>query len=176
MSTIALQTPGFSRKPDYRISSSPCWVSSKFIPPRKEKELHKLSIIGTDEFSPPNIGLEFEQFVAREAQLDEEYWEQIKPPLFCLVNGKSSNQYGYISNLCVAKSARRKGIASRMLHFAVVSAKAEGAEKVYVHVYRNNISAQGLYQKLGFEIVDASGSQLSDDQTDLLCLEASNYI
>ncbi|KAK6152012.1 hypothetical protein DH2020_014647 [Rehmannia glutinosa] len=100
--------------------------------------------------------------------------ERVKPPLFCLINGKSSSSYGYIANLCIAKSARRQGIASSMLQFAVVSAKAQvvpGAEKVFVHVYRYNKAAQGLYQKMGFEVVDAPTSQFFVDQTYLLCLE-----
>ncbi|KAL3623597.1 hypothetical protein CASFOL_032413 [Castilleja foliolosa] len=221
------------------------WLSSKSITARKEKELQKLSIIETDKLSPSNVRLdglqqvEIEHFLAREAQLDDEYWaaawlraeghyenrendryaenykrkfaeqefnemrkrynaqlgekckcivmvskdinvertipksvvgtldlsvryllhgqtfpgDQLKPPRFWLGDGKSSSRYGYISNLCVAKSARRKGVASRMLHFAIMSSKAEGAEKVFVHVYKNNISAQCLYQKLGFQVI-----------------------
>ncbi|KAK6152045.1 hypothetical protein DH2020_014680 [Rehmannia glutinosa] len=97
--------------------------------------------------------------------------ERVKHPLFCLIDGKSSSSYGYIANLCVAKSARRQGIASSMLQFAVVSAKAQGAEKVFVHVYRNSKPAQRLYQKMGFKVVDAPNSQFFVDQTYLLCLE-----
>ncbi|KAI3447212.1 hypothetical protein Pfo_003877 [Paulownia fortunei] len=292
MSTIALQRPDFSRTWSYgirgyhnlqRISSSWTMVSSKSTPARKEKEfsgeLQKLSIPEGGKFSPSNIKFdrlqrsdqvaiqgetaEFGQFVAREAQLDEEYWtaawlraeshwedqehdryaenykrkfaeqefnamkkrynaqlgekckcvvmvkkedrkvkrtilksvvgtldlsirylshgetfpgERVKHPLFCLIDRKASSRYGYIANLCVAKSARRQGIASSMLQFAILSAKAHGAEKVFVHVYRNNKPAQGLYQKMGFEVVDALSSPLSDDQTYLLCLETSNYL
>lgn len=54
------------------------------------------------------------------------FQEGIKAPLFCLVDREESSRYGYITNLCVAKSARRQGIASRMLQFAVISAKANG--------------------------------------------------
>ncbi|KAK4432807.1 hypothetical protein Salat_1042900 [Sesamum alatum] len=284
MSMIALQRPHFSRTSSHgiqvhrslpRISSSWTMVSSKSAPARKEK----VSIPELDKFSPSNIKfdglqqtdgaaiqgdtLEFRQFVAREAQTDEEYWtaawlraeshweewendryaenckrkfaeqefssmkrrysthlgekckcivmvkednrnvqssmwksvigtldlsvrsfshgetfpgEQVKSPLFCFINSKASSRYGYIANLCVARSERRQGIASSMLHFAVSSAKKEGAEKVFVHVYRNNKAAQGLYQKMGFEVVDAASSQLSADQMYLLCLEAPNYV
>ncbi|KAL0426791.1 UNVERIFIED_CONTAM: hypothetical protein Slati_2853900 [Sesamum latifolium] len=101
--------------------------------------------------------------------------EQVKSPLFCFINSKASSRYAYIANLCVARSERRQGIASSMLQFAIFSAKKEGAEKVFVHVYRNNKAAQGLYQKMGFEVVDAATSQLSADQMYLLCREASNW-
>lgn len=47
-----------------------------------------------------------------------------------------------------------------------------GAEQVYVHVNRNNIAAQELYQKIGFEVVDRASPQLSGDKTYLLCYRA----
>ncbi|XP_073308114.1 GCN5-related N-acetyltransferase 6, chloroplastic-like [Primulina huaijiensis] len=91
---VTLQTPDFSRKSSQKNSSSWTMVSSKSTPATKEKELseelHKLSILETDRFSPLNIkfnrllradqvaiqgdGFEYGQFVAREAQIDEEYW------------------------------------------------------------------------------------------------------
>ncbi|KAF7836809.1 uncharacterized protein G2W53_011668 [Senna tora] len=52
--------------------------------------------------------------------------ERVKAPLFCNINRKPPIRYGYIANLCVAKSARRKGIASNMLYFAVESARSNG--------------------------------------------------
>ncbi|XP_059432222.1 GCN5-related N-acetyltransferase 6, chloroplastic [Corylus avellana] len=92
--------------------------------------------------------------------------ERVKAPLFC-----SSNRYGYVANLCVAKSARRQGIARNMLHFAIESAKSDGVEQVYVHVHRSNMPAQELYQKMGFEMVEEASSQLLEDQTYLLCVK-----
>uniref|UniRef100_M4DFB0 N-acetyltransferase domain-containing protein n=1 Tax=Brassica campestris TaxID=3711 RepID=M4DFB0_BRACM len=78
--------------------------------------------------------------------------EKVKSQLFCTINREGSNRYGYIANLCVAKSARRQGIACNMLRFAVESARSNGVEQVYVHVHRNNLVAQELYQKTGFEV------------------------
>ncbi|XP_024017161.1 uncharacterized protein LOC21410006 [Morus notabilis] len=98
--------------------------------------------------------------------------ERVKAPLFCSINRTSENRYGYVANLCVAKSARRQGIASNMLHFAVESATSDGVEQVYVHVHRHNKAAQELYQKMGFEIVEMASSQLLEEQTFLLCLRS----
>ncbi|XP_075491830.1 GCN5-related N-acetyltransferase 6, chloroplastic isoform X2 [Primulina tabacum] len=279
---VALQSPDFSRNSSHgirvhhTISSSWAMVSSKSTPATKEKELsgdlRKLSTPETDKFSPLNIkldrlqradqgdGLEYGQFVAREAQIDEEYWaaawlradahwenqendryaesykkqfaeqefnslktrckaqleekcncivmankedrtvkhnvlksvvgtvdlsygylshgqsfpgERIKAPLFGFVDRKPSSKYGYISNLCVAKSARRKGIARNMLQFAISLAKEHGVKQVFVHVHGNNKPAQVLYQKMEFEVVDAATFQLSSHQTYLLCFENS---
>ncbi|XP_073317334.1 GCN5-related N-acetyltransferase 6, chloroplastic-like isoform X2 [Primulina huaijiensis] len=285
---VALQSPDFSRNSSHgirvhhTISSSWAMVSSKSTPATKEKELsedlRKLSTPETDKFSPLNIkfdrlqradqvaiqgdGLEYGQFVAREAQIDEEYWaaawlradahwenqendryaesykkkfaeqefnslktrckaqleekcncivmankedrtvkhnapksvigtvdlsygylshgqsfpgERIKAPLFGFVDRKPSSKFGYIANLCVAKSARRKGIARNMLQFAISLAKEHGVKQVFVHVHGNNKPAQVLYQKMEFEVVDAATFQLSSHQTYLLCFENSNY-
>lgn len=97
--------------------------------------------------------------------------ERIKPPLFGCINRKGPNRYGYIANLCVVKSARRQGIASNMLHFAIESAKSHDVEQVYVRVHRNNIAGQQLYEKIGFKIVEMESSQLLEE-TDLLCIKA----
>ncbi|KAJ4708741.1 Acyl-CoA N-acyltransferases (NAT) superfamily protein [Melia azedarach] len=97
--------------------------------------------------------------------------ERIRTPIFGCINRKGPNRYAYISNLCVAKSARRQGIASNMLHFAIESAKSNDVEQVYVHVHRNNKPARELYEKIGFKIVGIGSSQLLD-QTDLLCIRA----
>ncbi|KAK4372831.1 hypothetical protein RND71_008215 [Anisodus tanguticus] len=77
------------------------------------------------------------------------------------VNGKGERQvfcniesrYGYIANLCVARSSRRQGVVRNMLDFTIRSAKKNGAEKVFVHVHTNNGPAHKLYQKVGFEVI-----------------------
>ncbi|XP_019436232.1 PREDICTED: uncharacterized protein LOC109342724, partial [Lupinus angustifolius] len=97
--------------------------------------------------------------------------ERENAPPFCSINRTSSSRYGYIANLCVTKSARRHGIASNMLHFAVESAKSFGVTRLYVHVDRNNEPAQILYKKIGFEMVEMANSLLLDGQKCLLYLQ-----
>ncbi|XP_019150869.1 PREDICTED: uncharacterized protein LOC109147692 isoform X2 [Ipomoea nil] len=96
--------------------------------------------------------------------------EMVKAPGFCNIDSKTS-RYGYIANLCVAKSARRQGIASNMLHFAITTAKASGADLVFVHVHRTNNSAQQLYSKVGFQMVEEASLQVSGEQPHLLCIK-----
>ncbi|XP_022147601.1 uncharacterized protein LOC111016486 [Momordica charantia] len=88
----------------------------------------------------------------------------------CSINKEIPNKYAYIANLCVAKAARRQGIASNMLKFAVETARSSGIEQVYVHVHRNNTPAQALYRKIGFEVVEKASSQLLEEQIYLLCI------
>ncbi|RZB55288.1 uncharacterized protein LOC114391989 [Glycine soja] len=87
------------------------------------------------------------------------------------IDRTASSRYGYIANLCVAKSLYRKGVASKMLYFAVESAKSTGVSRVYAHVDRNNKPAQILYQNLGFEIIDTANPLLLKNQTSLLFLQ-----
>ncbi|KAL3532689.1 hypothetical protein ACH5RR_006211 [Cinchona calisaya] len=96
--------------------------------------------------------------------------ERVKTLLFCSIDRKSCNKYGYISNLCVNKSARRQGVASNMLLFAITSAKRDGAEQVFVHVHRHNTPAQELYHKMGFQVVEAASYDKSMEQIYLLRL------
>lgn len=98
--------------------------------------------------------------------------ERIKTPLFWSPEKKEGNsKYGYVANLCVAKSSRRRGIAINMLSFAIQSAKLKGVEQIFVHVYRYNTSAQKLYEKLGFQIVDEASPRLVEEQMYLLCMK-----
>ncbi|XP_057969190.1 GCN5-related N-acetyltransferase 6, chloroplastic isoform X2 [Malania oleifera] len=80
--------------------------------------------------------------------------ERVKAPLFCSISKTDQKRYGYVANLCVAKSARRQGIASNMLHFAIQMAKSNDLENVFVHVHRSNRPAQKLYEKMGFKMND----------------------
>ncbi|XP_054806026.1 uncharacterized protein LOC129308721 [Prosopis cineraria] len=96
--------------------------------------------------------------------------ERAKAPRFSSINRTAPSRYGYVANVCVAKSARRQGIASNMLSYAVESAKSNGVEQVFVHVDRKNTTAQMLYQKIGFEMVEMANSRLLQEQLFLLRL------
>lgn len=49
------------------------------------------------------------------------------------------------------QSARRKGIATKALFFAIEEAFKNGAEKVWVDPNPNNTRAIALYERIGFE-------------------------
>lgn len=44
-----------------------------------------------------------------------------------------------------------------------------GVNEVYVQVHKDNLSAQKLYEKIGFEIVEEAVSQYLEEQRYLLC-------
>ncbi|OVA08352.1 GNAT domain [Macleaya cordata] len=98
--------------------------------------------------------------------------EVVKARIFSTFNRQDQQRYGYISNLYVAKFARRQGIASNILRFSIESAKSNGVKQVFVHVHRENKPAQELYQKMGFQIVEKATPHLAAEQTYLLVFEA----
>lgn len=59
----------------------------------------------------------------------------------------------YLSNVCVAHSARRQGIAAQLIDSAKWLAAAAGAAQLYVHVRTRNTAALALYtQRCGFAV------------------------
>jgi GNAT superfamily N-acetyltransferase len=60
--------------------------------------------------------------------------------------------YPYIANLAVIASARRLGIASRLLERCERTARAWGYDRLYLHVLHDNTPARSLYQQQGYRI------------------------
>lgn len=62
----------------------------------------------------------------------------------------------YVMDLAIRKSARRMGLASRLLDFIEDYARDEKYKELYMHVEKSNIPALSLYQKRGFAIIESS--------------------
>jgi ribosomal protein S18 acetylase RimI-like enzyme len=58
---------------------------------------------------------------------------------------------GYIQHLAVDASARRQGVASRLVALSVDALKAEGIEKSHVHVLKDNESGRAYWSGLGWK-------------------------
>ena len=57
---------------------------------------------------------------------------------------------GEIALIAVDEKFRRKGIGEKLLVKAMQTAKEKGAQNVFLEVRTSNLSAQGLYKKVGF--------------------------
>jgi ribosomal protein S18 acetylase RimI-like enzyme len=57
---------------------------------------------------------------------------------------------GYIQHLAVAETARRQGVASRLVALCVDALKKEGIEKSHVHVLRVNESGRAYWSRRGW--------------------------
>ncbi|KAJ4794790.1 Acyl-CoA N-acyltransferases (NAT) superfamily protein [Rhynchospora pubera] len=100
--------------------------------------------------------------------------EGINKPGICDIYKTSQPQFGYISNVCVSKHARRQGIGRNMMALAINISFSDGVEKVFIHVHRENYAAQNLYQQMGFKIVERDLSIKPSDDF-LLSLRSAEY-
>lgn len=67
----------------------------------------------------------------------------------------------YLSNLAIAPSHRRRGIAAQLLQACEPIAKTWGHHDLYLHVLENNRAARALYLKAGFRVCQAESSLAS---------------
>lgn len=56
----------------------------------------------------------------------------------------------YLSNVCTAEAARRRGVGSKLLAAAEEAARQMGAEALYVHALYVNAQARAAYEASGF--------------------------
>lgn len=137
-----------------------CFVAVK----KEEKNVRRTvlnSIVGT-------LDLSIRQFVQGET-----YPGDIKRYSAVLANQDplDMHKYAYIANACVAKFARRQGIASNMIYLATDVATLSGMKQLFVHVNADNTPAQDLYRKTGFKVIEAALSPLSKDQRILMSMD-----
>jgi ribosomal-protein-alanine N-acetyltransferase len=64
--------------------------------------------------------------------------------------GRAAADEFEILNLAVAKSARRRGIAAKLVHAALEYAQSNGASQIYLEVRASNEIAIALYSRMGF--------------------------
>lgn len=67
-------------------------------------------------------------------------------------DGGAAGARAYLSNVCVARAARRRGVARALLSAAEAAAGAAGVAHLYVHVVADNGAASALYASAGFAV------------------------
>lgn len=72
-------------------------------------------------------------------------------------NAQQGKKSVYIEQIAVAPDYRRKGIAEKVINVILEHAKSRGIEQARLHVYRDNIKACLLYEKIGFHQVKNIG-------------------
>jgi ribosomal-protein-alanine acetyltransferase len=75
-----------------------------------------------------------------------------------------------LENIVVAETARRRGVATRLLGEFVAHARAEQGRGIFLEVRESNQSARALYRKTGFTETGLRKSYYSDPPEDaILC-------
>ncbi len=80
----------------------------------------------------------------------------------------------HISTLAVHPFLRRRGIGKRLMTDTLEICYQQGVITVTLEVRAGNIQAQGLYKKLGFEIVAVQHAYYSDNHEDAYIMTLKN--
>jgi len=62
--------------------------------------------------------------------------------------------------LAVHPESRRFGLGLTLMHFLHSAARCRGASQVILKVYRGNLAARRLYERLGYQFSELDGDQL----------------
>lgn len=79
----------------------------------------------------------------------------------CMMNPRLDR--GHIEILAIDLTHRKKGLAKKLLEYAIQDLTQKGAKKISVGVHHENKSALGLYHKIGFVM-----NRRFDDQSTIL--------
>lgn len=71
--------------------------------------------------------------------------------LFPSFSSVSMKRSWVLNDLYVKESARRRGVAEKLIKTAIDFAKETGAKGVLLETAEGNVNAQKLYEKIGFE-------------------------
>lgn len=76
----------------------------------------------------------------------------------------------HITNVAVAPSWRRQGIARRLMEHMILLALHQGARRMTLEVRRSNLSAQQLYLSLGFQSAGIRPGYYTDNNEDAVIM------
>lgn len=76
------------------------------------------------------------------------------PVAWLKLNGISDGETGWISMLAVDPPMQRKGVGKYAIEFSEQFFRSIGKKKVGIHTTDDNIPAQNLYKKCGYEITE----------------------
>lgn len=102
------------------------------------------------------------QFVARGAG---------KSVILAVLCGRLVADEAEILKLTVARSARRKGIGSSLLDFALKYCKTRGAKNCFLELRSSNITARKLYEKQGFFIAGVRRGYYDKPREDAILMQ-----
>ena len=76
----------------------------------------------------------------------------------------------HINTIAVDASLRRRGLATSLMKYILAEATANGAHRTFLEVRRSNVSAQRLYESLGFTVAGVRRNYYTHPDEDALVL------
>lgn len=136
--------------------------------PLEWPHLQEIHAIEEDSFSDPwRLG----QFIEELGKTDADWLVALDDGLVVgYVGLQMMVDEAHITNLAVAPAARGHGIGSTLLARALEAAGARGARLVTLEVRENNVQAERLYRRHGFEAVGRRRRYYADTGEDALIM------
>lgn len=118
--------------------------------------------IDNDEifFEPMQSRLDITKFSEKIYQNADQYWvvnNEKKIGFMAVYFNHPTKEFGYITTISIIKEFQGIGLGKRLLEEAKNYASENGFKKIRLQVHSHNITAQNLYTKLGFEMMENDG-------------------
>jgi ribosomal protein S18 acetylase RimI-like enzyme len=122
----------------------------------------KSYLINNDKifFEPMQSRLDITKFSEKIYQNADQYWvynDENKVGFMAVYFNHPTKEFGYITTISISKEFQGIGIGKRLLEEAKSHASENGFKKIRLQVHSNNITAQNLYTKFGFEMIENDG-------------------
>ncbi|NOU47443.1 MAG: GNAT family N-acetyltransferase [Bacteroidales bacterium] len=122
----------------------------------------KSYLIDNDEifFEPMQSRLDITKFSEKIYQNADQYWvfnDERKIGFMAVYFNHPINEFGFITTISICKEFQGTGLGKRLLEEAIGYASENGFKKIRLQVHPHNITAQNLYTKFGFEVIENDG-------------------
>lgn len=87
------------------------------------------------------------------------YGEELAGLMACYFN-HPLKEFGYVTTISVINKFQKKGIAQRLMNYAIGYGKRNGFKKISLEVNKHNLPAIALYNNLGFHLVENKNDSL----------------
>jgi ribosomal protein S18 acetylase RimI-like enzyme len=122
----------------------------------------KSYLINNDKifFEPMQSRLDICKFSEKIYHNAAQYWvfnDEKKIGFMAVYFNHPTKEFGYITTISIIKEFQGIGLGKRLLEKAKSHASENGFKKIRLQVHSNNITAQNLYAKFGFVMLENDG-------------------
>lgn len=133
------------------------FVAYQYLWPEQEVEGSDVGVVPLSEEDIPKMleltGLVYPAYFRPATARLGTYFGVFEEGLLCAMGGTRMNLDGYqeLSAICTHPDHRGRGLAARISRRLLRHIRAEG-DRAFLHTESDNLAAQSIYEKLGFEL------------------------